>query len=54
MVFQQVDMDVEREGGYVCIAWSGGKIKLTPTAAAKMAHKLQQMAVEIASEVVER
>lgn len=51
MVLRQVDIDIEREGGYVCIAWSDGKMKLTPTAAAKMARKLQQMAVAIADEV---
>ena len=54
MVLRQVDIDIEREDGYVCIAWSGGKIKLTPTVAAKMARKLQQMAVEIANEVAEK
>lgn len=46
------NLTVEREGGYVSIAWDGGRLRLTPTAAAKLARKLQVAAVEIAKEVI--
>lgn len=45
------EIKVKREGGYVCVAWDGGRLRLTPTAAAKMARLLRVTAVEIASEV---
>ncbi|WP_158407446.1 hypothetical protein [Corynebacterium ureicelerivorans] len=45
------EIKVEREGGYVCVAWDGGRLRLTPTTAAEMARQMRVAAVEIASEV---
>lgn len=45
------EIKVEREGGYVCIAWDSKRLRLTPTAAAEMARQMRVAAVEIASEV---
>lgn len=53
-MIEQHDLTIERDNGYVCIVWRGTRLKLTPTAAAQMARKLQATAVEIASEVTHR
>lgn len=53
MKIENTDIIIERDSTFVCITWDYGRLKLAPKAARKIAADLDNIAIEMAREVLE-